>query len=137
MFMFIWMEFRLYGEENSVEKMSPIGYFRNRPVQENVIDFIKLMEADRRFNIEILSAVFDDEHSAIEKKRWLVDNGLGEVDTLFTPCGARKRDYVETEGLNILIDDYTNNLLDWEEKGNNYLGIKFDNGINGRVGKWK
>lgn len=59
------------------------------------------------------------------------------MDAIFTPCGACKADYVKTSGLNILIDDYTKNLLEWENQGRNFLGIKFDNGINGNIGKWK
>ena len=127
----------VYGVNDSVEKMSEIGYFRNRPVQRNVIDFIKLLAKDRRFNVAILSAVFNDEHSANEKKQWLEENGLGGVDAIFTPCGACKGDYVEKDGFNILIDDYSKNLFEWESQGKNFLGIKFNNGINGKGGNWK
>lgn len=127
----------VYGVNDSVETMSEIGYFRNRPVQKNVIDFIKMMLRDQRFHVSILSAVFQDEHSATEKKQWLVENGLGGVKTIFTPCGARKGDYVDGDGMNILIDDYSRNLIDWETCGENFKGIKFDNGINGTKGTWK
>lgn len=127
----------VYGVGDTVEEMSAVGYFRNRPVQKNVIDFIKMIDADERFNVAILSAVFDDDHSKEEKKQWLIENGLGGVDAIFTPCGACKADYIKTSGLNILIDDYSKNLLEWENQGKNFLGIKFDNGINGNVGKWK
>lgn len=127
----------VYGVGDSVEKMSEVGYFRNRPAQENVIEFIKKISADERFNVAILSAVFDDDHSKEEKKQWLIENGLGGVDVIFTPCGACKADYVETSGLNILIDDYSKNLIEWENQGKNFRGIKFDNGINGNTGKWK
>ena len=127
----------VYGVNDTVEMMSKIGYFRNRPLQKNVIDFIKKLSTDRRFNVAILSAVFDDNHSKEEKKQWLIENGLGGVDAIFTPCGACKADYIKTVGLNILIDDYSKNLLEWENQGKNFLGIKFDNGINGNIGKWK
>lgn len=127
----------VYGAGDTVEEMSAVGYFRNRPVQKNVIDFIKMIDADERFNVAILSAVFDDDHSKEEKKQWLIENGLGGVDAIFTPCGACKADYIKTSGINILIDDYSKNLLEWEKQGKNFLGIKFDNGINGNIGKWK
>lgn len=127
----------VYGVNDTVEMMSKIGYFRNRPVQKNVIDFIKMLSADGRFNVVILSAVFNDDHSKKEKKQWLIENGLGEVEAIFTPCGSCKADYVTTSGLNILIDDYSKNLFEWENHGKNFLGIKFDNGINGKNGKWK
>ena len=127
----------VYGANDSVEKMSQVGYFRNRPVQQNVIDFIKLLNKDERFKVAILSAVFDDDHSKEEKKHWLIENGLGGVDAIFTPCGVCKANYVKTSGLNILIDDYTKNLIEWENQGRGFLGIKFDNGINGKNGKWK
>ena len=127
----------IYGAGDTVEKMSEVGYFRNRPVQENVVDFIKLLSADKCFNVSILSAVFDDNHSGKEKMLWLKENGLEKINVIFTPCGSCKGEYVNSEGLNILIDDYTKNLFEWEKQGKNYLGIKFDNGINGRIGNWK
>lgn len=127
----------IYGLGDSIEEMSKVGYFRNRPVQKNVIDFIKKLSEDDRFNVAILSAVFDDDHSKEEKRQWLIENGLGGVNAIFTPCGACKAYYITTSGLNILIDDYSKNLFEWESQGKNFLGIKFDNGINGNSGKWK
>lgn len=43
----------VYGDGDTVEKMSEVGYFRNRPVQKNVIDFIKKISADERFYVAI------------------------------------------------------------------------------------
>ncbi len=34
-------------------------------------------------------------------------------------------------------DDYSKNLFEWESKGKDFLGIKFDNGINCNAGKWR
>lgn len=57
----------VYGGNDNVEIISQVGYFRGRPAQQNVIDFIKLINKDERFNVAILSAVFDDGHSKKEK----------------------------------------------------------------------
>ena len=127
----------VYGFGDTVEQMKRPGYFANRPAQENVIQLVKQLLTDDHFAVHFLSAVFDDEHSVWDKRLWLEHHGLSEVDTIFVPCGANKALYIKPGQLNVLVDDYTDNLMNWENQGANYLGVKFDNGGNGRKGTWR
>ena len=54
------------------------------------------------------------------------------------PYGVPKLDYIilREDTTNILIDDFSKNLHEWE-KGKNNIGIKYYNGINGNHGTWK
>ena len=126
----------VYGKVDTVEDMGKPGYFRNRPVQQNVIELIEALNIDEHINLIILSGVFKDDHSAADKLLWLLDRDLGDVRVCFVPEDESKADYAVTEGLNILIDDFSKNLFAWESKGPGFVGIKFMNGINGTKGTW-
>ena len=126
----------VYGKGDSVEEMGKPGYFRNRPVQNNVIELMQALNIDEHINLIILSSVFADDHSVEDKLMWLVEQDLMDVRVCFVPEGERKSDYAIQGGLNILIDDFSKNLFDWESKGVGFVGIKFLNGINGTKGTW-
>ena len=126
----------VYGKNDTVEEMGQPGYFRNRPVQQNVIELIEALNIDEQINLIILSSVFRDDHSAADKLLWLMERDLGDVRVCFVPEGESKSDYAVTSGLNILIDDFSKNLFAWESKGPGFVGIKFLNGINGTNGTW-
>ena len=126
----------VYGKEDTVEQMGKPGYFRNRPVQENVVELMQALNIDEHINLVILSSVFKDDHSAADKLLWLIEQDLGDVRVCFVPEGESKADYAVTSGLNVLIDDFSKNLFEWESKGPGFVGIKFMNGINGTKGSW-
>ncbi len=126
----------VYGFEDSVEEMSRPGYFRNRPVHDNVIELMRKLEENPRFKVSVLSAVFEDSHSENDKKLWLEKQGLGDVSRIFVPYGENKADYVSHDGKNILIDDFSKNLFEWEQNGENFIGVKFLNEGNGTKGSW-
>ena len=126
----------VYGKGDTVEEMGKPGYFRSRPVQENVIELMQALNIDEHINLIILSSVFKDDHSAADKLMWLMEQDLGDVRVVFVPEGESKAEHAFTGGLNILIDDFSKNLFEWESKGPGYVGIKFLNGINGTKGSW-
>ena len=125
-----------YGFGDSVEEMAAPGYFAGRPVCANAVEAVRMLDRDPRFNVFILSAVFADDHSIEEKSGWLRENGLGSVVSCFVPYGEKKGDYVEKSGINILVDDFSKNLFDWESMGPDFYGIKFTNAGNGCKGSW-
>ena len=126
----------VYGFGDSVEEMSRPGYFRHRPMHENVIELMKLLRDAPEFEVYVLSAVFADDHSEADKRAWLDACGLNEVQAVFVPYGENKGDYVSHEGFNILIDDFSENLVAWERLGKNFVGVKFLNEGNGTRGSW-
>lgn len=118
----------------SVNETKKVGYFRNRIVEPNLVDLVRLMVLDG-IEVNILSAAYQDDHSAADKKWWLQQIGLGMIPAIFVPYGKCKFDYIpESKKDNILIDDYSANLRDWERAGN--TGVKFRNQINGTRGTW-
>jgi 5'(3')-deoxyribonucleotidase len=127
----------VYGSEDTVGSMEQRGYFLNRPVHHNTIQLVRHLLQDEGFRVVILTAVFQDDHSLEEKQRWLKARGLGNVETCFVPCGESKGNYVEHQGINLLIDDFSKNLFEWEKEGTGFYGIKFENGINGTKGTWR
>lgn len=118
----------------SLEEVSSKGYFLNCKPMKEMVEAVKLLiEAD--YPVHILSSVFMDEHSIPDKKLWLHKHipSLKEENMHFATYGQPKAAAIEkitTE--DVLIDDFTNNLLEWPAKA-----IKVYNGINGTKGRWK
>ena len=117
----------------SVEETFEEGYFLKREPDEKIVNLIKDLRDDGK-SVSILSSVYENGICAAEKAIWLSKNGLGKIPQIFVPYGQRKEDYVNKEDFNVLLDDFTDNLMSWQRSGN--LGFKYLNGINGTKGKW-
>ncbi len=126
-----------------VEQMETLyeeGYFRNLKPHGNVIEGVKFfMKTNPATEVYILSSVLADSRYALEEKNAWADQYLPEIDRdrrIFPPCGENKADYVPggISRADVLLDDYTDNLLNWKEQGG--TGIKLMNGINGTKGRW-
>ena len=97
-------------------------------------------------NYKIAISLFDKNTNAKEEKNDWLDKYLPIIDEehrIFVPYGIQKKDWVDqhlnlsSKSVNILLDDYTENLNDWEsdEAGNKYA-IKMINDINNSKGSW-
>ena len=120
----------------SVEETFEPGYFISRRPEPSVIEMIeKLNESGMK--VVILTAVYTEGPARDEKKAWLLRYGI-QNEVIMVPYGKKKKDYVRTDGLNILLDDYSKNLHEWEVPDHSckYIGIKFLNGINGNNRTW-
>lgn len=115
---------------DTLEKLYERSYFRNLAPQEEILNAVKKLIADPELDVYVLSAVLSDsEYALSEKNEWL-DEFLPELDAshrVFTPCGDDKTKYIDLQPSDLLLDDYTHNLLDWEPPG---VGVKILNGIN-------
>ncbi|SCY10496.1 hypothetical protein SAMN05660668_01447 [Pseudobutyrivibrio sp. AR14] len=100
---------------------------------ERLIDAVKMLSEE--YDVSILSAVYQDNHSMDDKITWLNNNGLGHLQRIFVPYGQPKQKYIDQEFTSILIDDYSKNLEEWILAKNCY-GIKYLNGINATKGMW-
>lgn len=119
-----------WNKDASFEETLEKGYFLNREPQENMI--LAIRDLSKRFDITILTSVYPEGTAIEEKKEWLKQYGLDHIPVIFVPYGHRKRDYIELhddEEL-FLIDDYTKNLIEWEEEDDYSYGIKFVNDVN-------
>lgn len=124
-------------------KMYDKGFFLNLPAHKGNISLVKSLVKDKALNVYILSAVMNANPWATEEKGAWLDKFIPEIkkkNRFFVPEGTAKSDYIDTnlesvgDALNILIDDYTVNLLKWKEDG--YLGLKMLNGKNNTSGVW-
>ena len=131
-----------FKQVDTLEKLYEQGYFLNLEPQQNVVDGIRCLISNHpEVEVFILSSVLSDsEYALSEKNEWL-DRYLPEVDglhRLYPRCGESKLKYLEfllgsvTE-CDFLLDDYSNNLHEWDPPAK---GIKVMNGINGKNGTW-
>lgn len=124
---------------DTLEKLYEPGYFLNLTPQMNVVEAVHMLQLRDDVEVYVLSAVLSDsQYAKKEKNEWL-DIYLPDVDAehrIFVPCGDDKTWYVPGKLLenDVLLDDYTLNLNDWEPPAR---GLKLLNGINGTKGTWQ
>ena len=112
-------------------------YFETLPPIVNVCKAVRLVAASRQAELFILSSILPGSPYAVREKSAWLDRYLPQIDPLhrlFPPCGISKALAVPggLQPADTLLDDYTDNLLDWPGKG-----IKVYNGINGNRSRWK
>ncbi len=130
-----------YNPEATAEDYQREGYFTKLAPNYSMLNAIKIL-IGLGYDIYILSAVYMETSAVSEKTAWLLqylpelwDSYSNPKEHLvFVPVGANKLDYINNPGrTDILIDDYSKNLIPWSNTG---IGIKCVNGINWRVGTW-
>ncbi|PHU36637.1 5' nucleotidase, NT5C type [Pseudobutyrivibrio ruminis] len=122
-----------WNMDASIEDTFEPGYFAALEPDERLIDAVKMLSEE--YDVSILSAVYQDNHSMDDKITWLDNNGLGHLQRIFVPYGQPKQKYIDQDFTSILIDDYSKNLEEWILAKNCY-GIKYLNGINATKGMW-
>ncbi len=130
----------VFKETDKIETLYEKKFFLNLKPQKNVVEMVGNLQDNPEYEIFILSAYLtDSKYAKTEKIQWL-NQYLPDIDTehiLFCPCGEDKNKYVPN-GIcqsDILLDDYTPNLMDWKNAGG--IAIKIMNGINGTKGTWQ
>lgn len=130
-----------FSHVSSEEQLYEQGYFANLAPVPTVIDNVKQYMAEHTDSeVHILSAYLKDSPYALQEKNQWLDKYLPEIDAahrIFCPCGEPKSQYIKhgIRDTDILLDDYTKNLLDWKAQGG--IGVKLLNGINHTQGTWK
>lgn len=126
------------------------NYFYDLKPHDNTVQAIRQIIEEGTADVYIVSCFLPDtpcypaSHPLVDKNRWL-DKYFGEIlipqnKRLFVPDGEPKASTIELfydiklGAEDILLDDYTKNLMDWEKHGS--LGLKYMNGINGTKGTW-
>lgn len=114
------------------------GYFRNLAVHKSICESFRILKANPDFEVAVLTSVLYDSPYAVNDKRdWVKEHIGDDVTVIMTPCGKVKRDFIETTGPVILVDDFSRNLFEWEKESPLSFGIKCRNDINGTHGTWK
>lgn len=124
------------------------GFFKTAVQHPGVVEAIRWLVLNTDIEVYSLSACpIGSAYAKAEKDEWL-DLFLPELTRdkrIYTLCGESKAEAVSwllhedgepvviSHG-DVLLDDYSVNLHDWEAAGG--TGIKFLNGINGNYGTW-
>jgi len=117
----------------------PMYFLRLQPNENVIMGLQNLKSAHPEISIQVLSCVLADRPNAVEEKMdWLrrYCPFLLECSPCFIPCGTNKGAIAKEEGISVLLDDHSPNLIEFTEKSN-CLGIKLLNGINGEGKKWQ
>lgn len=137
---------KFYYKKNYLEKMYEQGYFANLPpyaITKQINDFAN---KETCVNVYILSACVDSQYCKQEKTEWLLKNipNIDPRNFIFTKVGESKVQKIvsninidNVNCINILLDDYTLNLKQWESESDNMVGIKFLNGMNDTTKSWQ
>lgn len=120
-------------EEDLLEE----GFFRNAPANVEVVKAVNAVADDQDIEVFSLSAYFTESAYALaEKNEWLdIRTKIRGDNRIFCPYGADKALFVPG-GIrpdDVLLDDYTPNLVAWAKRG---CAVKLLNGINGTKGTW-
>ena len=135
---------KFYYKKNCLEKMYEQGYFENLPsyaITKYIDNFAK---KDTCVKIYILSACINSPYCESEKVAWLLKNmpNINPKNFIFTKVGESKVEKAKAiienwyDYTNILLDDYSKNLEDWNNN-ETCIGIKFLNGINDTTKSWQ
>lgn len=99
----------LASQEDTFEK----GYFLNRKPDNKAIEYVQNL-VNKGNDVCILSHAYQNGYASIEKRKWLDNNGLENIPSIFVPYGVPKLDYI------ILREIYNNRKM-LLEKANNIL----------------
>ncbi len=123
-------------KDSSLEEVAMPGYALKVPMVDTVCDAISMLLYDTSldgYDIRVLSAVINDD--AKNDKLTMLTKRFGEGfanKAVFVKYGDSKASYAK--GGNILIDDFSYNLHQWQAYGG--VGVKVYNDINGNHGTW-
>ncbi|MBP3280727.1 MAG: hypothetical protein J6M44_17410 [Butyrivibrio sp.] len=124
-------------KDKSLEEVAQKGYTLTVPMVESFCTAIDMLMNDDElsgYDFRLLSAVLNE--YSVQDKKTMLTKRFGSAfaeKSVFVEYGMSKATYVE--GGNILLDDFSFNLHEWERFGG--IGIKVYNGINGNNGTWR
>lgn len=128
----------VWRQASSIEELYEAGYYADLPEHSNVADAIRIIMRERPdITVRTMSAYFTDSAFALRDKHTFIDRVLPALpadNRIFVPYGKNKADYIAPGDKQILLDDYTRNLMQWRESG--YSGIKLITDINHTRGTW-
>lgn len=138
---FIDMDGTLVHFNNTILNLDVLheqGYYSKLAPQERVVEITKELLLKYPGQVYVLSATLDSPYVAKEKIEWLQEHlsSLPQDHIILSPYGHPKYDYVPggIRSNDVLLDDYTKNLIEWTEKGGK--SVKLINSINHTNRTW-
>lgn len=132
---------RFYEQDDCLKRMYEKGFFENlRPYKKalKMAQQIKVFAEANQIEIYIITSCVESEYCREEKMKWL-DKYLPWIDSehrLFGGAQINKAYFAieakATSEINLLIDDYSKNLEEWEAQFGRGTGIKVINEINNK-----
>lgn len=125
---------RFYEHPKCLEKMYEKNFFRNLKTYKILQGLRELAKEDNNITVYILSACVKNDYCQKEKQEWLNENfpEIPQKNRIFTFIGENKAKAIEEKikpnEINILLDDYSQNLLEWQKVG--YIPFKMVNEFN-------
>lgn len=123
----------------SLDILHEKGYYRHLLPQDKVVELTKELLAQAPNQVYILSAKLDSPYAAKEKIEWVKEYipEMPESNIILTPYGKPKYEYVPggMHTQDVLLDDYTDNLIQWREHGGK--SVKIINNINASQQRWQ
>lgn len=123
----------IFNKNATMEELVTPQYYRNTRPDMTYITMIKEL-INAGYEVRFLSKVLSPEITKA-KIEFLKEYGI-EVPFIPVPYDKDKAAYIDQNKINVLIDDFTPGLKDWEKYGENFIGIKYYNGVNGTKGTW-
>lgn len=129
---------RFYEQDDCLERMWEDGFFENLNSYAEMVAAMKIIIEQRKdIEVFVLSAV-NTFSAGLEKINWLKKYmpEIKEENIIICNFGENKAEKVPN-GISendILVDDYTANLLNWKNSGG--TAIKAINEINDKTKKW-
>ena len=126
----------VFDTSKSLEEVAAAGYSLTLPMIQNMCQAVNMLRLDpdlnKRYDVKLLSAIINDQagDDKTEVLRREFDDDFADK-AVFVRYGESKASYAQD---NILLDDFSHNLHEWESNGG--IGIKVYNGINGNHGSW-
>ena len=93
----------------------------------NSWECIKKVIDSNKFNVAILTHV--NSLTEIEEKVKIIRNHFRDITIISVPKSISKTEMLKAEG-SVLVDDYVNNLVEWQEAGG--YGVRFDLDMDGK-----
>lgn len=115
------------------------GYFKDLRPNAAVVEAARMLARNPDFEVFVLSAyLYDSRYAKSDKNAW-VEREMPEIkreNRLFVPSSSEKFMFVPggIRPTDVLLDDYTKNLVPWNDLA---VGVKCLNGINNTNGTWK
>ena len=127
----------IFDLSKSLEEVAAPGYSLTLPMIQNMCQAINLLRHDKEitkmYDLKLLSATINEQ--AEKDKTEVLKREFDEEfanKAVFVRYGNSKAPYAM--GKNVLLDDFSHNLHEWEQNGG--IGIKVYNTINGNHGTW-
>lgn len=130
---------KFYHHKQCLEKMYEQNYFLDLQPYA-ITKTIKELAGKSTIEVFVLSVCVKSPYCKQEKNAWL-DKYLPEIDSnhrILVDVGENKADYIphtDEPCVNILLDDYSKNLEQWEQDDENNIAFKFINGLNNKTNK--